>query len=711
MFSAIFRPVWLAAFVLAAVVAGVVVLGAADVSGSTHEFQLASFENDQMSVNLTGSPGTWYLKTYTKGSRYLDPFPPGREVDPDWVDGPCGPSPIQGGATSVSRNLNPNGDEKEDTYDKLPYLVKMEAFSNSGCASPPVASIIFIFPEFRRSAGADNKHWLFSMNWRGELDAGESISTPPVKITFEGASCSEAEPLTFYYPGDGLAASAVGATVQLVESLPDSVVPQYPHILFKDGETITEYVKNFRGERLASHKPADCDLSIQALGTVSVKLAFSPETEHRITLRRCADTTRTLWAIPDKGAPDVDHSKFSSGGNNWLHGYRSWKAKNRYLLRDAETRGLQRVRVKRGTPVFHVKDAPGEPTFDENIAVNVVTTKAVNGGKQFTWLRTDGAIGYDVEYRKNNEPWRRAVSCNMWRAYDAPDHAAYEYARECTTENCSHGFWRWGYTHTGGSDSDKYLFRVRASKEGKYGPWYSLPPITGFTAGWNWAYDGRLSVHWNPVPGASGYEVKLWQRHAPTGFHEEVHVSHHHPHHAFVPTDWQSAIQLCKGDIASVTVRPVYRAGGSSSHDAVGPWTHSGNFVVERHDPIDAPRGHKCKVPEGSSGGVAKPVTAALSGSTLTAGWTPGVDNARWFHVNYKCGNDGWKIMPAHGKWEHSVGGTAFGGGYYQSGKAYELSRLGLSGKCKVAVRAGNERGWAMNGKWASWGISEWSSD
>ncbi len=323
-----------------------------------------------------------------------------------------------------------------------------------------------------------------------------------------------------------------------------------------------------------------------------------------------------------------------------------------------------------------------------------------------TWSKPDRALWYHVTYSTDGGKSWSAPPVTNWRPL-------------------THRKFR-GETFSFKYDSQlPYIVAVRAGNYGGWSNWTnsaelppkSLPQVSNLRAFYNSAYQGRVAVAWNKVPGATGYHVTLSQQHREDGrtnYSENHLVRHHHTGHWLIPTDWMSTIQLCQGDRIQMGVRPIYHGGGhwdgNGEPDVAGPWRNTATFEINKHDPIGAPRGHKCRAPDGldqdNPGGGVTAVSAGKSGNNLTARWTPGVENARWFHVNYNC-NGTWEVMPLHGKWEHSVDGIDFGGGYYKSGAEYPLVRdVGSASSCQVAVRAGNERGWAMNGPWESWGIS-----
>ena len=142
---------------------------------------------------------------------------------------------------------------------------------------------------------------------------------------------------------------------------------------------------------------------------------------------------------------------------------------------------------------------------------------------------------------------------------------------------------------------------------GRWSPWRdvaavppaSLPQVSGLKRFWNGAYQGRLGVRWNKLPGATGYHLTVARRkggkHGPKSNHL---VAMHHTGDWLMVTDW-AKIQLCKGDWVRVGVRPLYEPDGkwvndgsnTDQPDVAGPWRDTPESpywtVMNKHDPVN----------------------------------------------------------------------------------------------------------------------------
>ena len=141
---------------------------------------------------------------------------------------------------------------------------------------------------------------------------------------------------------------------------------------------------------------------------------------------------------------------------------------------------------------------------------------------------------------------------------------------------------------------------------GRWSPWRnagpvpptSLPQVSGLKRFWNGAYQGRLGVRWNKLPGATGYHLTVARRkggkHGPKSNHL---VAMHHTGDWLMVTDW-AKIQLCKGDWVRVGVRPLYEPDGkwvndgsnTDQPDVAGPWRDTPESpywtIMNKHDPV-----------------------------------------------------------------------------------------------------------------------------
>ena len=89
---------------------------------------------------------------------------------------------------------------------------------------------------------------------------------------------------------------------------------------------------------------------------------------------------------------------------------------------------------------------------------------------------------------------------------------------------------------------------------GRWAPWrnagpaepYSLPAVSGLSAFWNAAYQGRLAVRWDGLPGATGYHVTISMLDTANKFSNWL-VALHHTGTWLLVTDRAQGLQLCPG--------------------------------------------------------------------------------------------------------------------------------------------------------------------
>ena len=144
------------------------------------------------------------------------------------------------------------------------------------------------------------------------------------------------------------------------------------------------------------------------------------------------------------------------------------------------------------------------------------------------------------------------------------------------------------------------------SYAGRWSPWrnagpaapYSLPAVSGLSAFWNSAYQGRLAVRWDGLPGATGYHVTIGVLAKGGGFTNNLVAMHHTGTWLLVTDRAPGNLQLCPGDRVRIGVRALYEpdgqwnndGGNTDQPDVYGPWrdTPAGAWAnINKKDPPD----------------------------------------------------------------------------------------------------------------------------